>query len=185
MCGRNLGQPGRLISGHLTNTAAASPARYWPRPAGRFSNGICGLNSQQEIPNDFQPLRDSAARSPVRGRPPHQHLLLLEVFYKVLWLLIVAYPLWSTGTLAGSSAEGATSAFLGDASVILIHGTRDRLVPRLGIRMRPKLYGPYSKGSGHDNESRTSESNPIDAFDQRNSRSASRPWNWPMSLAAS
>jgi hypothetical protein len=39
-------------------------------------------------------------------------ILLLEVFYKVLWLLIVAYPLWSTGTLAGSSAEGATSAFL-------------------------------------------------------------------------
>src|SRR5271155_5035545 len=39
-------------------------------------------------------------------------ILLLEVFYKVLWLLIVAYPLWSTGTLVGSSAEGATSAFL-------------------------------------------------------------------------
>jgi hypothetical protein len=39
-------------------------------------------------------------------------ILLLEVLYKVLWLLIVAYPLWSTGTLAGSSAEGATSAFL-------------------------------------------------------------------------
>jgi hypothetical protein len=39
-------------------------------------------------------------------------ILLLEVFYKVLWLLIVAYPLWSAGTLAGSSAEGATSAFL-------------------------------------------------------------------------
>jgi hypothetical protein len=39
-------------------------------------------------------------------------ILLLEVFYKVLWLLIVAYPLWSTGTLAGSSAEGPTSAFL-------------------------------------------------------------------------
>ena len=58
-------------------------------------------------------------------------------------------------------------------------------VPRLGIRMRPKLYGPSSRGSGHDNESRTSESNPIDAFDQRNSCSASRLWNWPMSLAAS
>lgn len=39
-------------------------------------------------------------------------ILLLEVFYKVLWLAIVAYPLWSNGTLAGSSAEGTTSAFL-------------------------------------------------------------------------
>ncbi len=39
-------------------------------------------------------------------------ILLLEVSYKVLWLVIVAYPLWSAGTLAGSSAEGATSAFL-------------------------------------------------------------------------
>jgi hypothetical protein len=39
-------------------------------------------------------------------------ILLLEVFYKVLWLLIVAYPQWSAGTLAGSSAEGTTSAFL-------------------------------------------------------------------------
>ncbi len=38
-------------------------------------------------------------------------ILLLEVFYKVLWLVIVAYPLWSTGTLAGSPAESATSAF--------------------------------------------------------------------------
>jgi hypothetical protein len=39
-------------------------------------------------------------------------ILLLEVFYKVLWLIIVAYPLWSAGTLRGSSAEGVTSAFL-------------------------------------------------------------------------
>jgi hypothetical protein len=39
-------------------------------------------------------------------------ILLLEIFYKVLWLAIVAYPLWRTGNLAGSSAEGTTSAFL-------------------------------------------------------------------------
>jgi hypothetical protein len=39
-------------------------------------------------------------------------ILLLEIFYKVLWLAIVAYPLWATGNLAGSSAEGTTSAFL-------------------------------------------------------------------------
>ncbi len=39
-------------------------------------------------------------------------ILLLEIFYKVLWLAIVAYPLWSTGRLAGSSAESTTSGFL-------------------------------------------------------------------------
>jgi hypothetical protein len=39
-------------------------------------------------------------------------ILLLEVFYKVLWLVVVAFPLWSKGTLAGSRAEGTTMAFL-------------------------------------------------------------------------
>jgi hypothetical protein len=39
-------------------------------------------------------------------------IVLLEIFYKVLWLLIVAYPLWSEGKLEGSSAQGTTSAFL-------------------------------------------------------------------------
>jgi hypothetical protein len=39
-------------------------------------------------------------------------ILLLEIFYKVLWLIIVAYPLWKKGVLAGSPAEGTTYAFL-------------------------------------------------------------------------
>jgi hypothetical protein len=39
-------------------------------------------------------------------------ILLLEIFYKVLWLGIVAYPLWSQGRLAGSPAESTTAAFL-------------------------------------------------------------------------
>ena len=39
-------------------------------------------------------------------------ILLLEIFYKILWLILVAYPLWSQGTLAGSRAEGITSGFL-------------------------------------------------------------------------
>jgi len=39
-------------------------------------------------------------------------IFLLEIFYKVLWLMLVAYPLWSGETLAGSPAEGTTSAFL-------------------------------------------------------------------------
>jgi hypothetical protein len=39
-------------------------------------------------------------------------IVLLEIFYKVLWLGIVAYPLWAGNTLAGSPAEGITSSFL-------------------------------------------------------------------------
>jgi len=39
-------------------------------------------------------------------------IVLLEIFYKVLWLLLVAYPLWSKGTLEGSPAEGTTNSFL-------------------------------------------------------------------------
>jgi hypothetical protein len=39
-------------------------------------------------------------------------ILLLEIFYKVLWLVLVAYPLWSKGTLEGSPAEATTSAFI-------------------------------------------------------------------------
>jgi hypothetical protein len=39
-------------------------------------------------------------------------ILLLEIFYKVMWLILVAYPLWSAGKLAGSPAEGITSGFL-------------------------------------------------------------------------
>src|SRR5579863_98134 len=39
-------------------------------------------------------------------------ILLLEIFYKLLWLLIVAYPLWSQGKLEGSAAEETTAKFL-------------------------------------------------------------------------
>lgn len=39
-------------------------------------------------------------------------LVLLEIAYKVLWLILVAYPLWSTGRLANSAAEERTYAFL-------------------------------------------------------------------------
>src|ERR1700680_3563972 len=36
-------------------------------------------------------------------------IVLLEIFYKGLWLILVAYPLGSTATLAGSPAEALTS----------------------------------------------------------------------------
>lgn len=40
-------------------------------------------------------------------------LLLLEITYKLLWLVVVAYPLWSTHQLAGSArTEHLTYVFL-------------------------------------------------------------------------
>jgi hypothetical protein len=39
-------------------------------------------------------------------------ILLLEIFYKVLWLILVAYPLWSKNKLVDSPVQGMTSAFL-------------------------------------------------------------------------
>ena len=39
-------------------------------------------------------------------------IVLFEIFYKSIWLAIVAYPLWSTHQLAGSPAEAMTYAFL-------------------------------------------------------------------------
>jgi hypothetical protein len=38
-------------------------------------------------------------------------LVMLEIFYKVLWLMVVAYPLWSRDELVGSSVEELTYAF--------------------------------------------------------------------------
>lgn len=39
-------------------------------------------------------------------------ILCLEVFYKLLWLALVAFPLWKRGALIGSTVEGMTYAFL-------------------------------------------------------------------------
>jgi hypothetical protein len=39
-------------------------------------------------------------------------LVLFEIGYKLIWLAIVAWPLWSANRLAGSPAEGMTYAFL-------------------------------------------------------------------------
>ena len=39
-------------------------------------------------------------------------LVMLEIAYKVLWLILVAYPLWSTDQLAGSPVEERTFAFV-------------------------------------------------------------------------
>src|SRR5580698_8154700 len=39
-------------------------------------------------------------------------IVMLEIFYKVLWLIIVAYPLWKSNQLIGSPAESMTYAFV-------------------------------------------------------------------------
>ena len=39
-------------------------------------------------------------------------IVMFDIVYKIIWLVIVAYPLWSTGQLAGSPAEGMTRAFV-------------------------------------------------------------------------
>lgn len=40
-------------------------------------------------------------------------LMLFMVFYKGIWLAIVAYPLWRAGTFIGSSIEEMTYVFMG------------------------------------------------------------------------
>ena len=39
-------------------------------------------------------------------------IVMLEILYKVIWLILVAYPLWSSNQLAGSPPEGMTNVFL-------------------------------------------------------------------------
>ena len=46
---------------------------------------------------------------PLRWLP----IMIFMIFYKSLWLVIVAYPLWREGALAGSPAEQMTYSFLG------------------------------------------------------------------------
>ncbi|MCC5854813.1 MAG: hypothetical protein JJU10_03920 [Idiomarina sp.] len=38
-------------------------------------------------------------------------ILLLEIFYKVLWLILVVYPLWRSAELVGSGVEDTAFAF--------------------------------------------------------------------------
>lgn len=39
-------------------------------------------------------------------------IMIFMIFYKSLWLIVVAYPLWRAGALAGSPAEEMTGVFL-------------------------------------------------------------------------
>lgn len=44
---------------------------------------------------------------PLRWLP----IVMFEILYKIIWLVVVAYPLWSANQLAGSSAEEMTNVF--------------------------------------------------------------------------
>ncbi|HYF70648.1 MAG TPA: hypothetical protein VD884_21080 [Ohtaekwangia sp.] len=39
-------------------------------------------------------------------------IIIFQIFYKVIWLIMVAYPLWAGGTLIASPAYGMTIAFM-------------------------------------------------------------------------
>lgn len=47
-------------------------------------------------------------------------IMLFMIFYKATWLAVVAYPLWSTGQLAGSPVEEMAYMFAGISVPILI-----------------------------------------------------------------
>jgi hypothetical protein len=39
-------------------------------------------------------------------------IVIFMMFYEWLWVIVVAYPLWRAGALAGSPAEGMAHIFL-------------------------------------------------------------------------
>ncbi len=47
-------------------------------------------------------------------------IVMLEILYKLIWLGLVAYPLWSSKQLVGSAAENMTNAFLWVVLPILV-----------------------------------------------------------------
>lgn len=46
-------------------------------------------------------------------------IVFFQIFYKVLWLMVVAYPLWSENQLSGSPVEELTYTFLWVALTII------------------------------------------------------------------
>jgi len=47
-------------------------------------------------------------------------LMMFTIGYKTLWLIFVAWPLWRTGTLAGSPSEELANVFLGTPILVAI-----------------------------------------------------------------
>jgi hypothetical protein len=53
---------------------------------------------------------------PLRWLP----IVIFMIFYKTLWVIVVAYPLWRAGALAGSPAEEMAHVFIWAPVIILI-----------------------------------------------------------------
>lgn len=53
---------------------------------------------------------------PLRWLP----IVIFMIFYKTVWLFVVAYPLWRAGTLAGSPPEQMASVFIAAPFIALI-----------------------------------------------------------------
>jgi hypothetical protein len=53
---------------------------------------------------------------PLRWLP----IVIFMIFYKTLWLIVVAYPLWRANALAGSPADEMAHVFIGAPFVALI-----------------------------------------------------------------
>jgi len=76
-------------------------------------------------------------------------IVLFEIFYKSLWLIVVAYPLWAADQLAGSPAEGMFKAFRGVPFFILITPWRYVLDKYVLNRARTSLeLSPSGTGRG-------------------------------------
>ena len=54
--------------------------------------------------------------NPLRWLP----IVIFMIFYKTLWIIVVAYPMWSAGTLAGSSADEMAHVFIAAPFLTLI-----------------------------------------------------------------
>lgn len=53
---------------------------------------------------------------PLRWLP----IVIFMIFYKTVWLFVVAYPLWRAGTLAGSPPEEMAGVFIAAPFIALI-----------------------------------------------------------------
>lgn len=53
---------------------------------------------------------------PLRWLP----IVIFMIFYKTVWLFVVAYPLWRVGTLAGSPPEEMAGVFIAAPFIALI-----------------------------------------------------------------
>jgi hypothetical protein len=47
-------------------------------------------------------------------------IVLFMIFYKTLWLIVVAYPLWRTNQLTGSPSEEMASIFIAAPFLLVI-----------------------------------------------------------------